>query len=124
MATEEFTRLEACLPKINSWTSFSLSSLSSSNNASMSRLRLNAAFSSLGFRLESVLCSSSAMFSGEEIASHTFHCVAIASCCQSTKDPNRIGLQYSDSGIATGAVNEVDLEVPAQSKKQKKGPLA
>lgn len=87
MATEEFTRLEACLPKINSWTSFPFSSRSSSNNASMSRLLLNAALSSLGLRLESALCNSSAMFSSEEIGNHTFNGVSIASCCQSSRGP-------------------------------------
>lgn len=87
MATEEFGRPEACLPKINSWTSFSFSSLSSSNSASMSLLRLNAALSSLGLRLESALCSSSAMFSGEEIGNHTFNSISIASYCQSARGP-------------------------------------
>lgn len=62
MATQEFVRSAVFLPKINSCTSFSFNSLSLSNSASMSRLRLNAAFSSLGLRLESIRCSSSAMF--------------------------------------------------------------
>ena len=63
LATAEFTRPLAHSPRISNWTSLSFNSLSSSKRASISRLRLNAAFSSLGLRFESARCScSSAMF--------------------------------------------------------------